>query len=218
MFCKGSNSKGDHMKSALTKFTLALGIILIGMLLSGKAFAGCGDSTKSKPGASVLPQKWDGQSGSFLPISASSSDDRIVGMWHVTFTAEGNDFGPPDGTPLDNSLVVWHSDHTEIMASSRPAQDGDMCMGIWEKTGKFNYKLNHLAWFANDTTNAPTGVGNPTGPTRVFEEVTLSPDGKHYTGTFTVDAYDLSGNLVAHVVGTIAATRVTIDTKVTDLL
>ena len=206
------------MKSALNKLTLALGIILMGTLLSGEAFAACGDSIKSQPGASLLPQLWEGQSGSFLPISASSSDDRIVGMWHVTFTAEGNELGPPDGTPIDNSLVVWHSDHTEIMASSRPAQDGDICMGIWEKTGKSKYKLNHFAWFANDTANAPTGVGNPTGPVRLLEEVTLSPDGRHYTGTFTVDAYDVAGNQVAHVVGTIAATRVTIDTKVSDLL
>jgi hypothetical protein len=218
MLWNNSNSKGGFMKSALNKLTLALGIILMGTLLSGEAFAACGDSIKSQPGASLLPQLWEGQSGSFLPISASSSDDRIVGMWHVTFTAEGNELGPPDGTPIDNSLVVWHSDHTEIMASSRPAQDGDICMGIWEKTGKSKYKLNHFAWFANDTANAPTGVGNPTGPVRLLEEVTLSPDGRHYTGTFTVDAYDVAGNQVAHVVGTIAATRVTIDTKVSDLL
>jgi hypothetical protein len=206
------------MKSALNKFTLALGIVLIGTLLSGNAFAGCGDSAKSKPGASLLPQSWDGLSGSFLPVSASSSEDRIVGMWHVTFTAEGNELGPADGTPIDNSLVVWHSDHTEIMASSRPAQDGDICMGIWQKTGKSKYKMNHLAWFANDAANAPSGIGNPAGQTRLLEEVTLDPDGKHYTGTFTVDAYDLSGNPVAHVVGTIVATRVTVDTKVSDLL
>ena len=206
------------MKPTLKKFALALGIILAGTFLSGKAFAGCGDSAKSKPGASLLPQRWEGQSGILFPISASSSDDRITGMWHVTFTAEGNELGPPDGTPIDNSLVVWHSDHTEIMASSRPAQDGDICMGIWQKTGKSKYKLNHLAWFANDAANAPSGIGNPAGPTRLLEEVTLDPDGKHYTGTFTVDAYDLSGNLVAHVVGTILATRVTVDTKVSDLL
>jgi hypothetical protein len=206
------------MKSALNKFTLVLGIILLGTFLSGKAYAGCGDSTTPKPGASLLPQLWDGESGILLPISASSSDDRIVGMWHVTFTAEGNELGPPDGTPIDNSLVVWHSDHTEIMASSRPAQDGDFCMGIWEKTGKSKYKLNHFAWFSNDTTNAPNGIGNPTGPARLSEEVALSADGKHYAGTFAVDAYDLVGNQIAHIVGTIAATRVTINTKVSDLL
>jgi len=75
-----------------------------------------------------------------------------------------------------------------------------------------------LAWFSNDTANAPSGIGNPTGPARLLEEVTLSADGKQYAGTFAVDAYDLAGNQIAHIVGTVAATRVTIDTKVSDLL
>jgi hypothetical protein len=91
-------------------------------------------------------------------------------------------------------------------------------MGIWKRTGKSTYKLNHFAWFGNDSANAPAGVGNPTGPTRIVQEVTVSPDGKHYSGTFTVDAYDNSGNQVAHIIGTIAATRITLDTTVPDLL
>ena len=207
------------MKPASSKFTLALGIILVGVLLSGSAFASCGDLGKSKYGASLLPQSWNGQFGSFLPISTSYSDDPIVGMWHVTFTAEGNEAGPPDNTPIDNSLVVWHSDRTEIMASSRPAQDGDICLGVWERTGRSKYKLNHLPWLGgNDTTNAPSGIGNPTGPTRLFEEVTLSPDGKHYCGRFTLDAFDTAGNLTAHIIGVVTATRVTVNTTVQDLL
>jgi hypothetical protein len=200
----------DHMKPALNKFTLALGIILMGALFSGQAFASCGGPGKSTPGGSFVPQSWNGQLGSFLPISDNSSDDPIVGMWHVMFTSEGN--------PIDNSLVVWHSDHTEIMASSRPAQDGDICLGVWERTGKSKYKLNHLPWLANDTTNAPSGIGNPSGPTRLFEEVTLSPDGEHYSGTFTLDAFDTAGNLTAHITGAITATRVTVNTTVQDLL
>jgi len=197
------------MKPALSKFTPVLGIILMGALLSGSAFAGCADQGKSKHGASLLPQSWNG----------NSSDDPIVGMWHVTFTAEGNEAGPPDNTPIDNSLVVWHSDHTEIMASSRPAQDGNYCLGVWERTDRFKYKLNHLPWLGgSDTTNAPSGIGNPTGPTRLLEEVTLSPDGKHYRGRFTLDAYDTAGNLTTHIVGVVAATRVTVDTTVQDLL
>ena len=206
------------MKSALNKFTLALGIILVGTLLSGTAFAGCGDTNKSKPGTSLLPQSWRGQSGSFLPISASSSDDPIVGLWHATFTAKGNEQGPPDGTPIDNALVTWHGDHTEIIASARPPKDGDICLGVWGKTGKLTYKLNHIAWFANDTANAPSGIGNPTGPVRIFQEITLSPDGKHYTGRFTLDAYDTSGNDVAHIVGVLLGTRITLETTVPDLL
>jgi len=157
----------------------------------------------------------------FPPASlllTSDDADNIVGMWHVTFTAEGNDGGPPDNTPIDNSIVTWHSDGTEIMNSGRPAQDGQFCMGVWKKTGRLKYKVNHFAWAGNDTTNAPSGVGNPAGPTHIVEEVTLSPDGKHYTGTFTLDAYDTSGNVTAHIIGVIRATRITMDTTVTDLL
>ena len=47
------------------------------------------------------------------------------------------------------------------------------------------------------------GYRYPAGPTLFFEEITLSPDGKHYTGRFTLDAYDPLGNQVAHVVGRI---------------
>jgi hypothetical protein len=203
------------MKSAVNKFTLALGIIMMGTLLSGQAFGGCGD-IKFKPGASVVPQSWDGH-GLLLPVTAST-DDAIVGMWHVKFTAKGNVGGPPDGTPIDNSLVLWHGDGTEMMASDRPPQDGQICMGVWKKVQNNKYRLNHIAWLANDTANAPSGVGNPTGPVRVIQAITLSPDGNQYTGTFTLRAYDLSGNQIAHVVGVISATRITISTTVGDLL
>jgi hypothetical protein len=202
------------MKSAFTRLTLALGILLIGTLLSGKSFSACADYGKPK----VQPQSWNGQSSLFLPISASASDDRIVGMWHVTFTAEGNEAGPPDGTPIDNAMVVWHNDGTEIMNSNRPAQDGNFCLGVWEKIGKSRYKLSHIPWQGNDTANAPSGIGNPTGAAQIVEEVTLSADCKHYTGTFTLDAYDTSGNSTAHIVGVITGTRVTVDTRIKDLL
>lgn len=202
------------MKLALNKFGLALGILLIGTLLGSNAFGACGNYSKSK----VVPQSWNGQSVSFLPISASASDDPIVGMWHVTFTAQGNEAGPPDGTPIDNAMAVWHSDGTEIMNSDRPAQDGNFCLGVWERTGKSKYKLNHMPWAGNDPSNAPNGIGNPQGAAQIVQEITLSPDGDHYSGRFTLDAYDPSGNNVAHIVGVISATRVTVSTKVKDLL
>ena len=66
--------------------------------------------------------------------------------------------------------------------------------------------------------NAPSGIGNPSEPTRIFENIVLSPDGKHYTGTFTLDAYDTQGNKVVHIVGVINATRVSINTTVPGLL
>jgi hypothetical protein len=187
-------------------------------LLTVTASAACGDANQFT--ANLHRQSWQGaasfQPGSLLRVA--DNIDPIVGMWHVTLTAQGNQNGPPDGTPLDNGLATWHSDGTELMNSARPPQDGDFCMGVWKRTGRFTYKLNHFAWFANDTANAPSGIGNPTGPTRIFQQITLSADGSHYSGTFTLDAYDTSGTQVAHVVGVIAATRITVNTTVPDLL
>lgn len=144
----------------LSKVTLALGIILMGMPPSSKAFAACGQYSKAKAGASMLPQSWGGQSASFLPVS---DDDSIVGMWHATFTAESANGSPIPNTVIDNALVVWHRDKTEIMNSLRPPQDGNFCLGIWEKTGD-TYRLNHFAWFANDTANAPQRHRQSVGP------------------------------------------------------
>ena len=207
------------MQTQFKKVALALGVVLIATMISSKANAACGDI---KFGATFHRQSWQGSSafqggGSLLMVSDRDDDNSIVGMWHVTLTAQGNAEGPPDGTPLDNGLVVWHSDKTEIMNSARPPQDGNFCMGVWEKTGENRYKLNHFAWLANDTANAPSGVGNPTGPVQIVEDVVLSRDRNHYTGTFVTDAYDVSNTRIAHVTGVIAATRITVNTPETSL-
>jgi hypothetical protein len=210
--------QGDFVMHRNLKTKIIVLAFVSNCLLAASANAACGDSNKF--GAMPHRQSWQGsdvfQPGSLLRISDGA--DSIVGMWHVTFTAQGNEVGPPDGAPIDNALVTWHSDGTELMNSARPPQDGDFCMGIWKKMGKSTYKLNHFAWFSNDTANAPSGIGNPTGPGRLFEEVTLSPDGKSYTGKFILDAYDPSGNQVAHIIGVVAGTRITLDTTVGDLL
>ncbi|HXY49429.1 MAG TPA: hypothetical protein VEI01_08260 [Terriglobales bacterium] len=206
------------MKSAWkTSGAIVALAVVVGMWMPA-ARADCGIHWKAKPGAAVVPQAWRGELGYVLPISEDFSSDSIVGMWHVTFTAKGNEGGPPDGTPIDNAIVVWHRDKTEIMNSGRPPQDGNFCMGVWEKVGESKYKLNHFAWGGNDTTNAPGGIGNPMGPTHIVTEVRLSADGKHYTGKFTLDAYDTSGNLAVHIVGVVAGTRITMETTVGDLL
>jgi hypothetical protein len=201
------------MKTIYKMFRAGLGSVLMGAFLTAMAAAQCGTPT-----ARLHKQAWRVDDPAALLIQAADTVDPIVGMWHVTFTAEGNSEGPPDGTPIDNAIIVWHGDGTEIMNSARPPQDGDFCMGIWEKVGPSKYKVNHFAWGGNDTTNAPTGIGNPTGPTRFIEKVTLSADGNSFSGTFSLRATDTAGKTTAFIIGSIAGTRVTIDTTVQDLL
>ena len=142
-----------------------------------------------------------------------SFEDPIVGMWKVAFLAKGNTGpdAPPDGTPIDSAIVQWHADGTEIMNSGRPAQDGNFCLGVWEKVGFNKYKLNHFA-LGNDPSNAPTGIGNPAGPTHIQETITLSRDGNQYSGSFILDATDPSGNTGPHIIGVIKAIRITVNT------
>jgi hypothetical protein len=217
---------------AKSKTTIAiLGAILLGTAFISGANAQCGVAAlpKGLP-AQKAPTAWhplNPSHGNPRIVEASfnrddrdspdSNDDSIVGMWHAVFTAKGNGAGLPDGTPIDNSLVVWHSDKTETMISSRPPQDGNVCVGVWERTGRSRFKLNHIGW-GYDTTNAPEGIGNPTGPAQIVEEVVVSQDGKHFAGTFILTAHDLSGNVTARITGVIAATRITINTDAADLL
>ena len=209
------------MRTSYWRLVPAVGVLALGIVMVTSAQAQCGLPTKL-----VKPTSWHPQFGHprLLLTALDGRDDQdegsasIVGMWHVTFTAQTMGGSPIPNTVIDNALVVWHSDKTEIMNSVRPPQDGDFCMGVWEKTERFKYKLNHFAWFANAfPTTPPTEIGPPVGPTRITEAVTLSPDGNRYSGTFTLDAYDTSGNIITAFTGVISATRITINTKATDL-
>jgi hypothetical protein len=201
------------MKTISKMFRAGLGCLLMGAFLTAMAAAQCGTST-----AKLHKQAWRVGDPTASLTQAADALDPIVGMWHVTFTAEGNKEGPPDGTQIDNAIITWHGDGTEIMNSGRPPQDGDFCMGIWQKVGSNHYKVNHFAWGGNDTANAPGGIGNPTGPTRIIEKVTLSADGNSFSGTFSLRATDTAGKTTAFIIGTIAATRVTMETTIEELL
>ena len=213
------------MKTMLRKMAVALGLVLIGTILSAKASAECLSYLPGhKAGAVVSPQSWSGaefSSASLVLASEHDSNDAIVGFWKVTFTAEGNGKeGPQDDTPIDSGYVQWHSDGTEIMNSGRPPQNGDICLGVWEKTGRSRYKLNHFANGNVIDPNDPTVIGPPGGPTQIVEDIILSRDGNHYTGMFTLDAYDTPANgnkLLAHIIGVITATRITVHTPVTSV-
>ena len=201
------------MKTTCKVIRAGLAFVLVGGFLSAMAAAQCGTPT-----AKLHKQAWRVGDPTALLTQAAETREGIVGMWHVTFTAEGNGEGPPNGTPIDNALIIWHSDGTEIMTSMRPPQDGDICMGVWKKVGPGQYRVNHIAWFGNDTTNAPSGIGNPAGPTRIIEAITVSADGTCLTGSFSLRATDTTGKTTAVILGTMTGTRVTIETTIPELL
>lgn len=138
------------------------------------------------------------------------SDDRIVGFWKAKFVAEGTP-GIPDGTVIDSPLVQWHADGTEIMNSSRPPATGNICLGVWQKSGPSSYELNHFALNFDSS-------GNFIGPGQIREDITLDQKADQYEGSFTLDLFDPVGNLLSHIAGRVTATRITVDTPVGDVL
>jgi hypothetical protein len=130
----------------------------------------------------------------------------IVGLWRFQFSPElGGDFG----------TVIWHEDGTEIMISAaRDPAAGDVCMGVWKRTGRYTYELNHIAMGHDGP------PGNPPSPTftntvHLHESITLSHTGNSYSGRINAvisaanpdHPFDES-NVIARVSGTVAATRV----------
>jgi hypothetical protein len=117
----------------------------------------------------------------------------------------------PDGTLFGNAYQQWHSDGTEIHNSEGPAASGQICLGIWKKTGRSHYTLNHFYLHSDPTTNSMDSRA------QIREEIDLDRGGDEHFGTFTIDGYDLAGNPIFHAEGTVHATRITVNTDLKDL-
>jgi hypothetical protein len=198
-----------------TAITGTLAMVLLGMGLVAEASAGCGNLEGLKAGA-IQPMSGQ-ETGQFRPGSLllvadrEDSVDRIVGFWKVKLVSEGNP-GIPDGTVLNDGFAQYHPDGTEILNSSHPAASGNFCLGVWKKTGRFHYTLNHFILSSDPTTDTLSGRG------QLREEIELDHGGDSYFGTFTSDGYDLSGHLLVHRQGTVTATRITVNTPFADAL
>jgi hypothetical protein len=193
--------------------TLSAGLFLA--LFVSKANAGCGDvSTLNAPWTFAQPITL-ARAGSPTTQNAASAaahgvaSASIVGLWKVQLISLGNvTHSPsiPDGALIDFGYAQWHSDGTEILNSGghAPATQ-NFCLGVWGSTGFQTYELNHFPMSYDATSGTLTNYIN------LREMITLSPSGDSYTGTFTLLIYDTKGNEVDHLAGTVAATRLTVD-------
>jgi hypothetical protein len=157
----------------------------------------------------------------FVRVSDDEQRDAgIVGLWRVTLISDGTAYPVhiPFGAVVDFGTQQWHSDGTEFLISGgRAPSTGDVCMGVWERVGNSTYKLKHIA-LAYASSDTPASQGGPVvpaafvGPGIIREVVTMSPSGKTFEGTFTVDQYAKDEvTLLQHIAGKIVATRFTVD-------
>jgi hypothetical protein len=204
------------MNTMFRAVAASLGMGVLGVIFAVQAQAGCADFQPAKKAVS-----WQTPASFFAGLSfVRASDngdwwqrDDIVGMWRFTMSIAG-----PKGQPIviDDGYSQWHVDGTEIMNSGAHAPNtSNFCLGVWAQTGPGTYKLNHfpLAWDSSGTA--------PQGPVHFVANVKLK-DHDHFSGPFTLDVYSWDGNEIvnasgppiAHLTGTLSATRVTTETTV----
>src|SRR5712691_8523164 len=111
------------MRLRMWRLVPAVGALVAASAMVPSALAQCAMPTKP-----VKPADWHSEIGNprvvrpSLKLVGDGGDPApIVGMWHVVFTAHALDGSPIPDTVIDNAVVVWHSDGTEIMNSGRPA-------------------------------------------------------------------------------------------------
>jgi hypothetical protein len=129
------------------------------------------------------------------PTPAGAS---IVGLWEI------ENINSATGRVSLHGIDAWHSDGTETLNDTGNPSGGNVCLGVWVKSGPNAYKLRHPYW-RWDATGTLIGSGV------LRFEVTVDPDGNSFTGTFTNDQFDLAGNNVHHGAGTTHGQRITVD-------
>ena len=200
----------EVMKSGNWKIVPALSALALATMFAPQAHAGCGLYSPVPHPASWQPQIATPR----LVLAALAIDEEaatpheasIVGTWKEHWISEGSE-GIKDGTEVDAGYAQWHSDGTEINVSGMRAPiTGDVCLGVWIKTGACTYQLNHFG-----ISYDPTGV-HIVGPARIQQWLTVDSKGNATSGKFTIDQWDEVGNLLGHVQGKVIGTRVTMET------
>ena len=214
--------------------TLGASVIAFALgLTSQPATAGCIDLKPFRPVSWLMPEVLESaprliRVSTAEPSEAASSAGEnawnwsweeepvrrapIVGLWAFKYLSKGNlkTLGIPDGTVLDGGNTLWYADGNENTVSGvRAPATGDVCLGIWKRTGEWTYELNHIGLSWN------TEKGVPGGPAFIKQYVTLGAHKDTYTGTVTIRQLDPDGKTLstpAPINGTIIATRVNINT------
>jgi len=160
------------------------------------ARAACGGFSRLGPVSPIKMPMLAGAGGQEEAYS-NGSNDPIVGLWHVVYTAGGAVF--------NETLDQWHSDGTEFENAFLAPAQGNICFGVWKSTGSRSVRLHHIGW-----TFDPASTGTANGTFTLDETNTVSKDCNTYTGTFTFQTFDLKGDKGIEVTGTIEAKRITV--------
>jgi hypothetical protein len=186
------------MTMTINLTTIACSVVLCSALLPSPAAANCGGAIANLKPAAYLSHgrddaSWANDNGrsTFAPEERSA----IVGLWKVTLTA--------GGTVIDVGFDAWHDDGTEILNDSSPISH-NVCLGVWKQVGRRTFVLKHPAFrYGPD--------GSVIGTLLIRETNVVNRAGNRFTGTFTIEFFDLDGNSVFTGAGEITGERITVN-------
>ena len=112
------------------------------------------------------------------------------------------------GQLYDEGFDQYHGDGTEIMVDIPPPATGNVCLGVWAKTGPLSYNEHPFWIFDTDGTLIVLGRG------LLRQQFTLNDRGDTYAGKFSFEFSDLSGKSISSmptVTGQVTARRIAVD-------
>lgn len=183
LFLAADRPRGKTTTSWTKAAVLGLAALGVTAISAPAAWAGCGDGVLKQPAA------WPTGDDTARLIPAAlvtpGAAATIVGLWSVQFAA-GNQV-------VDFGYSEWHADGTEILNSGihHPATQ-NFCLGVWQQTGPLSYHLNHWALSYAPTAPPPGAPATPVVKVNIKEDVTLSPQGTTFAGTFSIVPYDFT--------------------------
>jgi hypothetical protein len=133
------------------------------------------------------------------PANGSGVEPSIIGLWHTTFSVD------VDGSqvPIQEAFQLWNAGGTEVHNPNVDPRQGNVCLGVWAQVAPRAFKLTHRVWAWNTS-------GGFEGTLHLSETLTLGNGGYTFSGTFTLDVYDPSENLVAEIGGTATGERISV--------
>ncbi len=185
--------------------SIAMFGLVIGLCggFASRANAQCGVSLKhNQPvianAARALPAMTARAREEDKPIEDRANFTTIVGLWDIKFIL--------DNQVVDQGFDQYHSDGTEVLNDTSPPATGNVCLGVYENTGPRTLKLKHPSWLFDPTNTFVIGRVN------ILERITLDRGNQSFTGTFTLQFNDLSGNSIApDLTGELRGDRITPD-------
>lgn len=178
---------------------VAVGVVVLAGTWTSSAYANCAEIAGRAQRRS--PIRWtpaDARQGEYR-LASVAFDEReasITGLWHLEFSVAG--------TVVDSAFETFTADGNELMVDTTPPSLGNVCNGVWVRTGARTYKVKHPSFLFNPD-------GSVAGTAIIRTELRLARNGDTFTGKSTIEFYDVAGHLLDTQTADARATRVVVN-------